>query len=97
MFVGFEGSLWLVGRDAQGQTLFTLSVPGVARWFEPTLGLGLRFGHGLGPAGSAALRFRVPPTGRAALLLRYDAALLQLDPGLRAPQHSLTVGAEWAF
>lgn len=97
---GVDASIWFVdadGVDVQGRALFSFARRGIARVIEVGFGAGLHLGAGTGPAGAATLRLRMPPTGRAAVYLRYDAALLVDETEQRRGQHAITGGVEWGF
>lgn len=97
---GVDASIWFVdadGVDVQGRALFSFARRGIARVIELGFGAGLHLGAGTGPAGAATLRLRMPPTGRAAVYLRYDAALLVDETEQRRGQHAITGGVEWGF
>jgi hypothetical protein len=98
--LGLGGSLWLAqtdgSLDVQGQVMATVSRLGLARWLELGGAAGLQLGNGTGPAAAASLRYHLPPNPRAAVYLRYDAALLFRD-GERAGQHAVTLGIEVGF
>nr|MBA3821234.1 hypothetical protein [Deltaproteobacteria bacterium] len=97
---GIDGALWLADGDVQGRALLSLSLSlsrlGLSRWLELGAGVGVHLGAGVGPGGSLSLRYHVPPAPRAAVVLRYDGALLFGD-GQRRGQHGLTLGLEWGF
>jgi Ca-activated chloride channel family protein len=92
---GLEGSLWLVGGDAQGELLATITRRGVARVLDLGVGVGARLGNGAGPALDLVLRLPLRVRGLAPFL-RYDGALLFHDH-TRDGQNISTAGVEASF
>jgi Ca-activated chloride channel family protein len=95
VLAGIEGSLVVIGGDAQGRVLATESLP-TRFLIEPSLGVGVQFGSATGLAWNLGLRIHMPRELRAvrplSIFVRYD--------GARLDGTTLTAGSaglEWAF